>query len=82
MSHGHLPTRLFLLRHAEVEEKYHRIFGGRIDMNLSALGHEQAGKLAGYLAGTTFDAMYVSPMKRAQQTLAPTRSGSARKAHG
>lgn len=71
MSHGHLPTRLFLLRHAEVEEKYHRIFGGRIDMNLSALGHEQAGKLAGYLAGTTFDAIYASPMKRAQQTLAP-----------
>jgi broad specificity phosphatase PhoE len=71
MSHGHLPTRLFLLRHAEVEERYHRIFGGRIDMNLSALGHEQARKLAGYLAGTTFNAIYVSPMKRAQQTLAP-----------
>lgn len=77
MSHGHLPTRLFLLRHAEVEERYHRIFGGRIDMNLSALGHEQAGRLAGYLANITFDAIYASPMKRAQQTLEPLARGRA-----
>lgn len=65
------PTRLFLIRHAEVEERYHRIFGGRIDMELSDRGQEQAARLAEYLRGTCFDAVYASPMKRAQQTLAP-----------
>jgi len=75
MSHGHLPTRLFLLRHAEVEERYHRIFGGRIDMQLSDLGHRQARALADYLSHTHLDAIYVSPMKRAQQTLSPVLQG-------
>src|SRR6185369_16094201 len=70
---SHLPTLLYLLRHGEVEEQYHRIFGGRIDMNLSARGHEQALKLADFLRRTDLDALYVSPMKRAQQTLSPLR---------
>ena len=65
------PTRLFLLRHAEVEERYHRVFGGRIDMELSPRGHTQAQALAKYLGKVSFDAIYASPMKRAQQTLAP-----------
>lgn len=65
------PTRLFLLRHAEVEERYHRVFGGRIDMDLSPKGHTQAQALAQYLSRISFDAIYASPMKRAQQTLAP-----------
>jgi broad specificity phosphatase PhoE len=65
------PTRLFLLRHAEVEERYHRVFGGRIDMDLSPRGHLQAQALAKHLSRVPFDAIYASPMKRAQQTLAP-----------
>lgn len=64
------PTRLYLLRHAEVEERYHRVFGGRIDMELSAHGHRQAQSLAAHLQRVSFDAIYASPMKRAQQTLA------------
>jgi broad specificity phosphatase PhoE len=64
-------ARLILIRHAEVEEKYHRIFGGRIDMNLSAHGHEQADVLARYLKRKPVQAVYASPMKRVQQTLAP-----------
>ncbi len=64
-------TRLYLIRHGEVEERYHRIFGGRIDMELSALGHEQAHRLAESLSKTHMDALYVSPMIRARQTLAP-----------
>ena len=64
-------TQLFLIRHAEVERKYHRIFGGRIDMDLSDHGHEQAEQLAHYLLRLKFDALYASPMKRVQQTLAP-----------
>lgn len=69
-------TSLFLLRHAEVEARYQRIFGGRIDMALSPRGEEQAAKLAGYLTSKKFDAVYASPMKRVQQTMAPFINGS------
>src|SRR5471030_2212160 len=65
------PTRLLLVRHAEVEQSYHKIFGGTIDMNLSPRGHEQAATLAKLLHGRKIDAIYASPMKRVQQTLAP-----------
>jgi broad specificity phosphatase PhoE len=65
-------TRLLLIRHGEVEEKYQGIFGGRIDMDLSPRGREQAQILADYLRSKTIDAIYASPMKRVQQTLAPT----------
>jgi broad specificity phosphatase PhoE len=64
-------TRLCLIRHAEVEERYQRIFGGRIDMELSARGRQQAEALAAYLGGRHFDGLYASPMKRVQQTIAP-----------
>jgi broad specificity phosphatase PhoE len=65
------PTQLVLIRHGEVEESYHRVFGGRIDMNLSVYGHEQAKALASWLKRQPLHAIYVSPMKRVQQTLAP-----------
>ena len=68
------PTRLFLLRHGEVEDPYHRVFGGRIDMNLSPRGHEQAAVLAKFMRRRPIDAMYASSMRRAQQTLAPLAS--------
>ncbi len=64
-------TKLFLIRHAEVEESYHKTFGGRIDMELSPRGHEQAATLARHLAHHRIDAAYASPMKRVQLTLAP-----------
>jgi broad specificity phosphatase PhoE len=65
-------TRLLLIRHGEVEARYQGIFGGRIDMNLSPRGKRQAKILADYLREKTIDAIYASPMKRVQQTLAPT----------
>ncbi len=65
------PTRLFLLRHGEVEQRYHRIFGGRIDMELSPRGHEQAEALAKYVRRRPLEALYCSPMRRALQTMAP-----------
>jgi broad specificity phosphatase PhoE len=64
-------TKLWLVRHAEVEERYQGVFGGTIDMELSARGHEQAAALAGYLHRIKLDALYASPMRRVQQTLAP-----------
>lgn len=64
-------TTLWLIRHAEVEPRYHSIFGGRIDMELSEEGHGQASALARYLESRQFEALYASPMRRVQQTLAP-----------
>jgi broad specificity phosphatase PhoE len=64
-------TRLYLVRHGEVEAPYQRVFGGRIDMRLSPRGQEQATALADFLATTPFDRIYASPMQRVQQTLAP-----------
>ncbi|HWD93360.1 MAG TPA: histidine phosphatase family protein [Verrucomicrobiae bacterium] len=65
------PTQLALIRHGEVEAAYQRVFGGRIDMNLSPRGREQAAALAKWLARQPLNAVYASPMKRVQQTLAP-----------
>ena len=64
-------TRLLLIRHGEVAIPYHRVFGGRIDMELSELGHNQAARLAHYLQAHHLHRIFVSPMIRAQQTLKP-----------
>ncbi len=65
-------TRLLFLRHAEVEEAYHRVFGGRIDMAISALGRQQAAALAEYLVRRfSIDVLYASPMQRVRMTLEP-----------
>jgi len=62
-------TSLFLIRHAEVEERYQRVFGGRLDIALSPRGHEQAAQLGTYLRRFRFVAVYASPMRRVQETL-------------
>lgn len=67
------PTQLYFIRHGEVEEKYHKVFGGsRIDMALSPLGQKQGEAVAAWLKDTKLDTIYASPMLRVQQTLAPT----------
>lgn len=72
---AHLPnhhTQLYLIRHGEVEERYHKVFGGcRIDMALSPLGHRQAQALADWLGDTKLHAVYASPMLRVKETMAP-----------
>lgn len=66
------PTQLYLIRHGEVEARYHKVFGGsRINMALSPLGMKQGEALAAWLADTKVDAIYASPMLRVQQTIAP-----------
>jgi len=60
-----------LVRHAEIERRYQHAFGGRIDMHLSPRGRAQARTLAEFLHGKPIAAIYSSPMKRVQQTLAP-----------
>ena len=65
------PTRLHLVRHGEVDEAYHEVFGGQIDMELSPNGQEQAKRLAKFLADRHFDRIYRSPMVRVRQTAEP-----------
>jgi len=69
------PTKLYLVRHGEVEEKYHCIYGGRIDMSPSDLGQRQAAALGEFFQRLKPDAIYCSSMKRALQTLEPIREG-------
>ncbi len=67
------PILLHLIRHGEVEERYHNVFGGsRIDMKLSPLGERQAIAVADAIANWKLDAVYASPMRRVSQTLLPT----------
>lgn len=68
---NHHSTRLLLVRHAEVEENYQGVFGGRIDMELSPRGHLQAEVLSRYLKHRPLKAIYASPMRRVRQTIAP-----------
>lgn len=66
---------LWLIRHAEVATEYQQVFGGRIDMDLSPRGRRQAESLAAYVKPGSLDALYASPMRRVQQTLAPLLKG-------
>jgi broad specificity phosphatase PhoE len=74
------PTRLLLIRHGEIERRYQSAFGGRLDINLSARGRAQARTLADFLRSKTITAVYASPMKRVQQTFAPSRKHHPAKA--
>ncbi|HUA67532.1 MAG TPA: histidine phosphatase family protein [Candidatus Saccharimonadales bacterium] len=71
------PTRLLLVRHAEIEPRYQHAFGGQLDIRLSARGQAQAKTLANFLRGKKIAALYASPMKRVQQTLAPFLNNGA-----
>lgn len=64
-------TRLLLIRHAEVEANFQKVFGGRVGMVLSPRGRAQAGTLADFLRPMPLDAIYASPMLRVRETLAP-----------
>jgi broad specificity phosphatase PhoE len=66
------PTRLYFIRHGEVDLRYRRIFtGSRIDMELSPLGHEHGRAVADWFGDSPLDAVYLSPMQRVLQTAAP-----------
>ena len=62
-------TEIVLVRHGEP----HWEPGGRAvdEPELTALGHEQARRVAKALEAEHFDAVYVSPLRRARETAAP-----------
>lgn len=61
--------QLWLIRHALPV----RVEGvvGAADPGLAPEGHDQAERLAGWLRGQPFDAVWSSPMRRARETAAP-----------
>jgi 2,3-bisphosphoglycerate-dependent phosphoglycerate mutase len=70
-----MSMELLLIRHALPVRREN--VDGPADPMLSEAGHAQARCLADYLATETIDALYASPLKRAQQTAEPLaqRSG-------
>jgi broad specificity phosphatase PhoE len=59
-----------LLRHGQTRISVEKRFGGTIDVDLTAVGRAQAQAAAERLRGEYFDAIVVSPLKRARQTAA------------
>lgn len=68
MSH---PTLMYLIRHGATHQNEQRpivLQGNGIDGPLSALGEQQANEVADALRKKSINAVYASPMARAQQT--------------
>jgi probable phosphoglycerate mutase len=68
-----LRTHLALTRHGEtVWHADNRYAGGGSDVDLTELGKQQADALAEWVRGQHFDAVVVSPVRRALETAAPS----------
>jgi broad specificity phosphatase PhoE len=64
--------RLLLVRHGQTPSNViHALDTDMPGAELTALGHQQAEALVGRLADERIDALYASPLRRAQQTAAP-----------
>jgi probable phosphoglycerate mutase len=68
-------TEIILVRHGASEAAYpgapFPLVDGRADPTLSDAGREQANALAGRLAGEEIERLFVTPLRRTQQTAAP-----------
>jgi probable phosphoglycerate mutase len=64
-------TQLILIRHGETAWNRDRRIQGQTDVELSALGHEQARQLARRLSREPIQAIYSSDLARARQTAEP-----------
>ena len=63
-------TELWLVRHGETEWSLSGAHTSRTDIPLTDHGRMRAEELRDYLKGTTFDAVFESPMQRAKETCA------------
>jgi 2,3-bisphosphoglycerate-dependent phosphoglycerate mutase len=68
-------TELLLIRHGESQpadpDRPFALVDGHADPALDPVGHDQARRLAGRLAGGRIDAIYVTTLRRTVQTAAP-----------
>jgi probable phosphoglycerate mutase len=67
-------TRLILVRHGETEWNRELRFQGQVDVPLNATGHEQAQRVANWLASDPLDRVISSDLARARQTAQPLAS--------
>jgi len=61
-------TELILVRHGETEWNVAEVFRGQIDLDLNETGIKQSEMLAAYLSTLAIEAIYSSPLQRAQKT--------------
>lgn len=64
-------TKIILVRHGQTSWNKEAIFRGRIDIDLDAIGIEQAKLLGRSLSTLQINAVYSSPLKRALNTAIP-----------
>ncbi len=64
-----------LVRHGEVHNPTHVLYGRLEGFRLSDLGHRMAGAAVTTLAGHPVTALYASPLQRAQESAAPWAEG-------
>ena len=75
-------TTLTLLRHAQSSANLKGVLAGRIEgISLSPAGLEQAQQLANSLSTTNFSSIYVSPLQRCQETVAPLLKAKKQRAN-
>jgi 2,3-bisphosphoglycerate-dependent phosphoglycerate mutase len=65
-----MRLELYVARHGETDWNKERRLQGSVDVALNSTGEAQARELASKLAHLAFDHLYVSALKRAQQTAA------------
>ena len=65
------PTIVHVCRHGQVENPDHILYGRMSGYALSALGLAMAERLGEHFADIPLDKLYVSPLQRAKETLAP-----------
>lgn len=68
-------TRIFIVRHGETEGNKNKIYRGRWDLPLNRNGEVQVARAGESLKDLPLDAIYTSPLKRAQQTAAAMSTG-------
>lgn len=61
--------KVYVVRHGQSQSNAQREFAGWSSTPLSELGRRQAGEIGAVLHETVFDAVYCSPLLRAQQTV-------------
>ena len=70
-------AKLYFVRHGLTENNVNHCFnGGKTNVNLLPEGVEEARKLGRYLSDTSFSCGYVSPQKRAIETMNAIFSGT------
>ncbi len=67
-----MKTRLILVRHAEAEGNFKRLFQGWTDGELTEKGHLQAERVASRLKDIDIDVIYSSSLKRTMDTASYT----------